>query len=250
MTSFAQKLISKKSAAFFTLVFQISNLYSVGIMTEYRLAKRYLEEHPMDNPKSASAFLLGVWIPDTQYLVEKDLAELDKPILGIEMIHEEKDPIKKGILFHTYLWQFEKEYFKEMEPFFNKAEKEMTTWKIVVNVLQDSILGKEEHKCEAIKLINETLYTEFDINCLTKEYQTTDLIKWFYTVFMYINTDFLETYDHCERKRYKGMKLSSSFVFTDEILKTMKHQLPKLSKQENVRLEICNFENALVESFQ
>ena len=146
------------------------------------LAREYANLHPFETEREKNAFLLGVWIPDTRFL-DADYENPTGVTNSIKEVIAEKDPIKKGMRFFSYIHQFEKKYFEDVDDYYENMKSDDVTWEIVFRVLQDSILGTEVVKNAGTVLINDKLYTEFNISKLTEEYATGDLVIWFYTVF-------------------------------------------------------------------
>ena len=230
------------------LMMPISSVFCVGPIFQSILARSYIEMHPFPHEHQADAFLIGVWIPDSRYINGKYPDPMDIPV-DIQMIHSETSPVKKGILFHCFIHQLEKRYFQEMEPLYPNMLNQEMGWKATFGVYQDALLKNIDIISKGRLLLNDKLYTQFNVSRLTETYEASDLMLWFYTLFMFLCTAISDKADHFEANdSYKGVSLSTSF--SDEMLETMRTEIPKLFNDPYAVNSILDFKKSCIESFR
>ena len=233
--------------AIFFCFFQV-NLRAVGLLTQYALASTYLKAESNHNEKEAQAFILGVWFPGIWYISES--AQLrDYQEVMIQDLTDEKDYFKKGILFYHFLHNKEKkivegslfdEYFDQETPYEIKE--------CYLNILEDLLTGDDSLRSSAKRILNHSLYEEFSLENLALGFSLSDVIKWYFTVFISLDTHPLDIIDHMSvGNTYKG--LSVNLKITSELLKEAKNLLPKMSGDASLRKFLTNLTSDLGDSF-
>ncbi len=215
---------------------------SVGLVTQYHLGSKFLENTCNYNEREKHLFLLGVWFPGIWYTSESKV----KPVrffdhFDIKVVLKENDPFKKGILFHHYLHSHEKRFFENSH--FQKSLDSNMPYLIqecYLNILEDLIVKRSESVDKAKILLNEILYTDINLESFSNPYSVSDVIKWYYAIFISITTNPLEIPDHVSfSNTYKGLKVTVDL--TPEMLESAKKKLPELSLNEVISQEIKSY---------
>jgi hypothetical protein len=162
---------------------------------------------------------------------------------------KENDPFKKGILFHHYLHSHEKRFFENSH--FQKSLDSNMPYLIqecYLNILEDLMVKRSESVDKAKILLNEILYTDINLENFSDRYSVSDVIKWYYTIFISITTNPLEIPDHVSfSNTYKGLKVTVDL--TPEMLESAKKNLPELSSNEVISQEIKTYLELMQSSF-
>lgn len=233
---------------FFALFVQFK-VCSVGLLTQFYLANTYFESSSgMQDHKNE--FLLGVWFPGIWYVADK-IAPYDISLnsIQIEDVTNEKDPFRKGVAFHHYLHQQERLFF-EKEGVLEKigADLPYSIQECYLNILEDLEFCNKPFVKDAKRLVNETLFEEFDVSNFSTSYMRADIITWYHTIFLSINTHPLEIPDYVSfANTYKGLKIS--LELSDRLIEDAKKNLPKLAQDPEVTNCINNFISKTLRTF-
>lgn len=102
------------------------------------------------------------------------------------------------------------------------------------------MVKRSESVDKAKILLNEILYTDINLESFSDRYSVSDVIKWYYTIFISITTNPLEIPDHVSfSNTYKGLKVTVDL--TPEMLESAKKKLPELSLNEVISQEIKTY---------
>lgn len=230
------------------LIFSCAKGLSFGVITEFHLAKQYLKKYPVKSPKEEYAFLLGVWLPGAWYVSKTQKQPIPYDCIEINKIKTECDQIKKGILFHKYIHHFEENHYKENGLILKANENNPELLKIATNIFGDMIFYKERYYVEGKKLLNDILYTEFNIDKLTDLFTENDLTVWFFTIFVYLQTSVIDTGSYLtSADKYKGIHYNLSL--SEDMRDFLKNELPKFSGDKNIKLAIQALVSQCIQSF-
>ena len=218
---------------FFALLVQF-RVFSVGLLTQFYLANMYLGTSS-ELLGHKSEFLLGVWFPGIWYIADQGPPfAISVNSIGIKHVMAEKNPFRKGVAFHYYLQQQEKLFF-ENTGILEKigADLPYSIQECYVNILEDLEFCNKPFVNEAKRLLNETLFEEFDVSTFSTSYNRADIITWYHTIFLSINTHPLEIPDNVSfANTYKGLKIS--LELSDKLIEDAKQNLPKLARDPEV----------------
>lgn len=227
------------------LLLQTESLKGVGLLTQYYLGKNYITTKESCSDKETEAFLLGVWFPGIWYISENQKLP-SHAFYTKEDVEKESNYFKKGILFNHYLHNQER-VLLEKSCFHSYFPKEYSyeLKECYLNILEDLLLCHTHLPKEAKKLLNQSLYENFSLESFSSEYSLTDVIKWYFTIFISLDTHPLEIIKEMSVKNtYKG--LSVNLEITDEILHQAMNLLPKMAQDEEFKSFLIHVVDALL----
>ena len=230
-------------------LFSTAKALSVGLVTQYYLGSEFISKACSFEERDKHLFLLGVWFPGIWYTSKQAAQKLRMfDALEIQTVLQEQDPFKKGILFHHFLHSHEKKYFENS--YLSKSLDDQMPYLIqecYLNIIEDALMTREELVEGAKVLLNDILYRDFNLENFSDQYKLSDIIKWYYTIFVSVTTNPLEIPDHITFSNiYKGLKVT--IEITPQMLIDAKNKLPQLVKDESISTEIQAYIN-LMRSF-
>ena len=229
----------KIKGAFFLVLYFFSltvktELNGVGLLTQYYLGKNYILSQKECSEKDVEAFLLGVWFPGIWYISEIKNSVSQKNC-GLQEIEGERDSFKKGILFHKYLHEKEKAFLKDtlFHDYFPKNYP-YEIKECYLNILEDLLFTATELPKEAKQLLNHSLYENFSLENFSSDYPLSEIIKWYFTIFISLDTPPLEIINEMSTQNtYKGVGVT--LEITDQIIKEAHLRLPSMAIDEELR---------------
>lgn len=221
-------------------IFTFSSLHSVGLLTQYQKAKEFINRSSYTE-KEKNLFFLGVWFPGIWY-ISSDGGEypIDFSSDLLAEVKSENHPFLKGIKFNHLIHQEERIVFKNI--FENKFDNDLSFLikECYLNILQDHAIRTEKLISEVKLLLNEVLYTDYDMRTFSSVYKENDIITWYYAILASLQTNPLEIpEDISSSSRYKGLRVT--LKVTDDILFQAKKNLPILAEDREINETIRVF---------
>ena len=217
-----------------------SSVYSVGLLTQYQKAKEFINRSSYTE-KEKNLFFLGVWFPGIWY-ISSDGGEypIDFSSDLLSEINSENHPFLKGIKFNHLIHQQERIVFKNI--YENKFDNNLSFHmkECYLNILQDHMIRTKKLVDEVKLLLNEVLYTDYDMRTFSNVYKDKDIITWYYAIIASLQTNPLEIpEDISSSSRYKGLRVT--LKVTDDILFQAKKNLPILAEDREINETIKFF---------